>query len=93
VVMLSGTGTQAAHKVTLSWAAPTKSPVPVSGYNVYRAAASSSSFQLLNAYAVAQPSYVDQNVVTGSSYSYYVKSVDSDGTESTDSNHVSVTVP
>ena len=93
VVMLSGTGTEAAHQVTLSWVAPTNSPVPVSGYNVYREAAGSSSFQLLNPSAVTPTSYVDQNVVTGSSYSYYVRSVDSDGTESTDSNHVSVTIP
>jgi len=93
VVMLSGTGTEAARQVTLSWAAPTNSPVSVSGYNVYRETAGGTSFQLLNSSEVGNTSYADQNVATGSSYTYYVRSVDSGGTESTDSNHVSVTVP
>ncbi len=92
-VALSGTGTAVQHEVTLSWAAPTNSPVPVAGYNVYREAAGGSSFQLLNSSEVAQTKYIDQNVVSGSSYSYYVKSVDSTGTESTNYNQVSVTVP
>jgi len=93
VVMLSGTGTAVLHEVTLSWAAPTSSPVPVTGYNVYREASGGSSFQLLNASEVSNTSYIDQNVVAGSSYTYYVKSVDSAGVESTNSNQVSVTIP
>jgi hypothetical protein len=93
VVALSGTGTAVQHQVTLTWAAPTNSPMPVSGYNVYREPAGGSSFQLLNSSELAKTSYVDQNVISGASYNYYVKSVDSGGTESTDSNHVSVTIP
>ena len=93
VVTLSGTGAAVQHQVTLNWSAPASSPVPVSGYNVYRAAAGSTSFLLLNASADAQTSYIDQNVQAGSSYSYYVKSVDSAGVESVPSNQVSVTVP
>ena len=68
-------------------------PVAVTGYNVYREASGGSSFQLLTSSPDTQTSYVDQNVVAGSSYTYYVKSVDSAGTESTDSNQVSVTIP
>jgi hypothetical protein len=93
VVTLSGTGAAVQHQVTLSWVAPTNSPVAVTGYNVYREASGGSSFQLLNPSEVSQTSYVDQNIVAGSSYSYYVTSVDSAGAESTDSNQVSVTVP
>lgn len=47
-VPLSATGVAAQHKVNLSWAAPVNSPVPVSGYEVYRALSGSTSFQLLN---------------------------------------------
>lgn len=91
LVALSGSGTTAQHQVTLSWAAPASSPVTVSGYNVYRAASGGTAFQRLN--TSAQTTYADQNVVAGSSYNYYVTSVDSAGTESTPSNQVTVTVP
>ncbi len=93
VVMLSGTGTTAAHQVSLTWAAPANSPAGVSGYNVYRAAAGSTSFVRLNASADAQTAYLDQAVTAGASYSYYVKSVDAAGVESSPSNQVSVTIP
>lgn len=93
VVVLSGTGAAVQHQVTLNWSAPASSPVPVSGYNVYRAAAGSTSFLLLNTTADTQTSYVDQNIQAGSSYSYYVKSVDSAGVESLQSGQVSVTIP
>lgn len=93
VVMLSGTGTAVQHKVTLNWAAPSNSPVPVSGYKVYRAASGSTSFQLMNASADTATDYVDQQVQAGSSYSYYVTSVDGSGAESVPSAKISVSVP
>jgi fibronectin type 3 domain-containing protein len=93
VVMLTGTGAKAQHQASLSWIAPTNSLVPVTGYNVYREMSGGSSFQLLDSSPVTQTSYVDQNVVSGSSYTYYVTSVASDGTESTDSSQVSATIP
>ncbi len=93
VVQLSGTGTTVQHQVSLTWAAPASSPVAVTGYNVYRAAAGSTAYQRVNASADTQTSYVDQNVTAGSSYNYYVKSLDSAGVESTASNSVSVTIP
>jgi Abnormal spindle-like microcephaly-assoc'd, ASPM-SPD-2-Hydin/Fibronectin type III domain len=93
VVVLSGSGTAVQHQVTLSWAAPASSPAPVTGYNVYRAAAGATSYQRVNASADSQTRYVDTNVASKSSYSYYVKSVDSAGAESAPSNAISVTVP
>jgi fibronectin type 3 domain-containing protein len=92
-VILTGTGILAQHQVTLSWAAPVNSPAPVSGYNVYRAASGNTSFQILNTSADTVTSYVDQNVVSGAAYSYYVKSVDGAGNESLPSNQISVTIP
>jgi len=90
-VSLSGTGVQ--HQVDLSWQAPSNSPVPVTGYNVYRATGSSSSFQMLNSSVVTPTSYVDMTVVAGTSYTYYVVSVDSSGGSSSPSNQVTVTIP
>jgi len=90
-VGLSGIGVQ--HQVDLNWQAPSSSPVPVTGYKIYRATGSSSSFQLLNSSVDATTSYVDITVVAGTSYTYYVESVDSSGTTSGPSNEVTVTIP
>jgi hypothetical protein len=91
-VSLSGTGT-AAHQVSLSWVAPANSPDSVAGYNVYRAALGSSSFQLLNPSVDAQTTYSDKGVESGLSYTYYVKSVDGSGNTSVPSTEVTVTIP
>jgi len=91
VVTLTGNGTAAQHQVSLSWTAPVTSPVPVAGYNIYRATGSSSSFQLLN--SSGNPAYVDLQVLSGTAYSYYVTSTGSTGTESVPSNYVTVTIP
>jgi fibronectin type 3 domain-containing protein len=88
---MSGTGVK--HEVDLSWNAPNSSPVPVTGYKVYRATSGSSSFQLLNSSVDTQTSYVDSTVQASTAYTYYVESVDSAGTASGPSNQVSVTVP
>jgi hypothetical protein len=87
---LSGTGT---HAVTLSWQAPSSSAMPVTGYKVYRATGSSSSYQLLSSTASSQLSYLDTNIQSGTAYSYYVDSVDSSGAQSSPSNQISVTIP
>jgi hypothetical protein len=92
VVNLSGTGTAVQHKVSLSWTAPANSPVPVTGYNVYRATGSSTSYQILSP-GNTQTSYVDQAVAGSTTYSYYVTSIDTSGTESAPSNQVTVTIP
>ena len=93
VVNLSGIGTSVQHEVSLIWVAPTKSPVPVSGYNIYRATGNSTSFLRLDASEDTQTDYVDTNVVARTTYSYYVTSVDSKGIESGPSNQVTFTVP
>ncbi len=92
VVTLSGVGTSIAHQVGLSWDAPVSSPDFVAGYHIYRSPING-SFALLNTLADTAVTYVDSTVVSGSSYSYEVRSVDSSGEESIPSNQVTITVP
>jgi fibronectin type 3 domain-containing protein len=92
VVTLSGTGTAVAHEVDLSWNPPSSSPDPVVGYNIYRSLGSG-SFQLMNTSRDTQTTYVDNIVVSGTTYNYIVKSVDSSGVESIASNEIAVTIP
>jgi Domain of unknown function (DUF4082)/Abnormal spindle-like microcephaly-assoc'd, ASPM-SPD-2-Hydin len=91
-VSLSGTGTATPHEVDLSWTAPGSSADPVAGYNVYRSSGGGAD-QLINASVLTATSYVDSTVVSGSTYSYTVKSVDNSGVESTSSNQTTVTIP
>jgi Abnormal spindle-like microcephaly-assoc'd, ASPM-SPD-2-Hydin len=92
IAALSGTGTAVAHEVDLSWNAPTSSPDPVAGYNVYRATGSG-SFVLINPSPDSAVVYVDSTVTSGTTYSYQVTSVDSSGVESVSSNQITVTIP
>ena len=92
VVALSGTGTAVAHEVDLSWDAPVSSPDPVAGYNIYRATGTG-SLVLINSSPDSAVVYVDSAVVSGATYSYVVKSVDSGGVESAPSNQITVTIP
>jgi Abnormal spindle-like microcephaly-assoc'd, ASPM-SPD-2-Hydin len=92
-VSLSGTGGGEQHQVDLSWSEPSNSPVPVTGYNIYRAVGGGSAYQLLNSSMGTQTTYVDSTVQSGMTYSYEVKSVDSSGVESSPSNVISVTIP
>jgi uncharacterized protein YceK len=89
VVALSGTGVPLA--VDLSWSAPSGSDI--SGYNIYRATGSSSSFSKLNSTVSAPDSFMDATVTAGTTYEYYVTTVDTSGTESTPSNTATVAVP
>ncbi len=91
-VALSGTGTTVAGQVNLSWSAPSSSAAPVVGYNIYRALGSG-AFQLLNSSMDAKTTYVDTGVVSGDTYNYTVKSVDTSGVESAPSNEITVSVP
>ena len=92
LVSLNGSATATQHSVDLTWSAPANSPDPVLSYKIYRAA-TSGSFTVLNASAIAQTSYVDQSVQSGTTYTYYVTSVDASGTESAPSNEIGLTVP
>jgi hypothetical protein len=91
VVALSGTGVPLA--VDLSWNASSGSSDTISGYNIYRATGSSSSFAKLNSSVNSPDSYMDSTVQVGTTYEYYVTSVDSTGAESTPSNTATVVVP
>ena len=92
VVALSGTGTAAVYSVNLSWSAPTSSTDPVAGYNIYRTL-SGGSPQLLNSTPISGTTYVDNSVVSGSTYAYSAESVDANGVQSVPSNQVEVTIP
>ena len=91
-VALSGTGTTVAHSVSLSWSAPASSTDPVVGYNIYRSL-SGGSLQMLNATPITGTNYVDNSVVSGSTYAYTVESVDANGVQSVPSNQTNVTIP
>jgi fibronectin type 3 domain-containing protein len=86
---LSGTGNP--HQVDLSWVAPSNSSVPIAGYHVYRAAGTG-GFATIGSVST-QTAYTDTGVQSGSTYQYYVTSVDSSGVESTPSNTTTVTIP
>ncbi len=93
VISLSGTGVGGAYEVDLSWDAPTSSPDPVAGYNVYRSPSGASTFQQLNPSVVTQTTYVDTAVQNGQTYDYIVESVDASGIESVPSNVATVPIP
>ena len=92
IVALSGAGLALAHEIDLSWDAPTTSPEPVAGYNVYRALGSG-TFQLVNSTPLPSTAYVDTALASGSTYNYVVKSVDAAAVESSASNGITVSVP
>jgi Chitobiase/beta-hexosaminidase C-terminal domain/Abnormal spindle-like microcephaly-assoc'd, ASPM-SPD-2-Hydin len=92
VVALNGNGTTVSHEVDLSWDAPTSSPDPVAGYNIYRSTDVGVA-QLINSSIETQTAHVDSAVVSGATYSYIVKSVDKNGVESVASNQITVTIP
>lgn len=92
-ISLSGTGQAAAYQVELTWDAPTDSTDPVAGYDVYRAVSGSTSYQMVNTSATTATSYTDTTVADGTSYVYYVVSVDAEGNESAPSNTYTATIP
>ena len=92
-ISLTGTGQVIAHQINLTWSAPVSSPDPVAGYNIYRATDASPSFQLLNASVNLPNSFIDTTVQSGSSYSYFVESVDARGNQSGPSNTYLVSIP
>jgi hypothetical protein len=91
VVSLSGT--KAPLQVSLTWDAPSSSPDPVAGYNVYRSPSGAGNYQQVNPSVVAQTAYVDTTVQAGQNYDYIVESVDASGVTSVPSNMASVAIP
>ena len=79
--------------MNLAWDAPTSSPDPVAGYNVYRAPSGSTSYQLLSSVNSGELAFTDSNVQAGQTYDYIVESVHASGATSAPSNMASVTLP
>jgi len=92
-VVLTGTGQAASYEVELSWDAPSGSSDPVSGYDVYRSVSGSTSYQMVNPSLCTGTSFTDTSVTDGTSYVYYVVSVDSEGNQSTPSNTYTASIP
>jgi hypothetical protein len=92
-ITLSGTGQATAYTVSVTWQAPTSSPDPVAGYNIYRSPSGGSSYQLMSSVSDTQLSYSDSGVQDGQTYDYIVESVDASGNESVPSNMASVSIP
>ena len=92
-IPMSGTGESV--EVNLSWDAPSSSPDPVAGYNVYRSPSGGASYQQLNPSTISttQTTYVDTTVQATQTYDYIVESVDALGVDSAPSNMASVTIP
>jgi fibronectin type 3 domain-containing protein len=96
VISLSGTGGAGSFEVNLTWEAPADSSAPaVVGYYIFRAIAGSSMYQQLNPTGESdtKTAYTDTTVASGTTYDYYVESVDSNGVESAPSGITSVPVP
>lgn len=75
---------------------PNAAPVPaivIAGYNVYRAVAGSSSYQLVNTPPVTSTAYTDTTVTNGVTYDYYVETVDTAGVSSVPSSVLMITIP
>ncbi len=87
---LSGTGTS--HEIDLSWNAPISS-YPIAGYRIFRSSDGGTSFQLISPALVTRTTFVDDQIQSGLTYHYVVKSVDPLGAESAPSNLTSVTIP
>jgi fibronectin type 3 domain-containing protein len=92
-ISLSGTGTAVQHTIELTWDAPSTSPDPVAGYNVFRSIDNGTSFTKVNSSVGAQTDYTDSDVQSGATYIYQVTSVDASDTESSPSNRISLTIP
>jgi len=90
-INLSAAGTT--NAVALTWVAPTTSPDPVSGYNIYRAPSGSTSYQQINTATITGLAYTDSAVVSGITYDYIAKSVDATGNLSVASNTAIVSIP
>ncbi len=91
--MIALTGTGDPLQVSLTWDAPSSSPDPVAGYNVYRSPSGAGNYQQVNPSVVTQTAYVDTTVQVGQNYDYIVESVDASGVTSVPSNVASVAIP
>jgi cellulose 1,4-beta-cellobiosidase len=79
--------------VNLTWQAPSSSSTVIAGYNVYRMVNGGTSYVLLNSSSIAGTAFSDSGVSSGTTYLYYVTSVDQNKTESTPSATTTVSIP
>jgi fibronectin type 3 domain-containing protein len=91
--VLSGTGTQSTpHTVSLSWSPSSTSSVV--GYNLYRGTVSGGPYPTkLTSSPQPATSFEDNTVQSSSTYYYVATAVDSDSTESVDSNQAKAVIP
>ncbi len=90
-IAVSGTGVQlASHTVDLTWTASTSTDVV--GYNIYRGTVSGGPYVILNSAPATADTYADSTVQSGQTYFYMVRSLDGNGTESTNSTEVSASI-
>ncbi|MFH1256761.1 MAG: hypothetical protein V1494_05730 [Candidatus Diapherotrites archaeon] len=80
------------NRLNLSWSTPASSKSPVSNYKVYRATSPRNESNKGTALGTtSSTSYTDATAVEGTSYYYYVASIDAAGNESLLSNELSAT--
>jgi hypothetical protein len=93
IVPLTGTvGSTTQHSIILNWSAPASSPAPITGYITYRST-NDGGYTAMNLTPSTGNTYVDAAVQSGVTYSYYVKSVASNGVTSDPSSTVKANVP
>jgi hypothetical protein len=93
ILPITGNGVAVQHSIDLSWNAPTTSPDPVAGYNIYRSTNGGATFTKLNSSPENALDFTDSAVQSGTTCTYVVKSVDASGQESGPSNQISLPVP
>ena len=90
-ISLLGTAVQpGSHLVTLGLSANSSSSA---GFNIYRSSVSGGPYTKLNSSLITVAMYTDSNVSAGQTYFYVGTSIGSQGTKSSYSNEVSVTIP
>jgi hypothetical protein len=82
-----------AYNIGLTWSAPSGLSTSIAGYQVYRSSSTGSEFLLLTTSINEQTSFTDSDVEAGTTYKYYVTTVDALGNQSLPSNIAEVAVP
>ena len=85
--------TGAPKEVALSWDAPESTDDQITGYIVFRSTSGSSAYQMLNTSIDPETTYTDTTIQGGTTYDYYVESVDVAGIKSSPSNMTTIAIP
>jgi fibronectin type 3 domain-containing protein len=90
-ITLTGTGAQpSSHTVALSWNASTSN---VTGYNVYRSTTSGAGYLRITTSPLTSLTYVDDTVLSATTYFYVTTAIDENGIESASSNEAQAAIP